>query len=87
MADLLGRVGKMLAMWPMTVIPLRRGPPPFTIALGRMRYTLNARTWELLPLPQAAQKPHLYSYYNEPVSESTICNTLIKKGTAFRNIG
>lgn len=36
MADLLRRVGKMLAMRPMTIIPLRRGPPPFTIALVRM---------------------------------------------------
>ena len=30
MADLPARVGKMLAMRPMTIIPLRGGHPPFT---------------------------------------------------------
>lgn len=47
MADLLRRVGKMLAMRPMTIIPLRRGPPPFTIALVRMiRMDKTAQTWK-----------------------------------------
>lgn len=54
MADLLRRVGKMLAMRPMTIIPLRRGPPPFTIALVRMfQMNKTAQTWE-----QTVQRVH-----------------------------
>lgn len=66
MADLLRRVGKMLAMRPMTIIPLRRGPPPFTIALVRMfRMNKTAQTWE-----QTVQRVHSWVHKEHKSTQS-----------------
>lgn len=78
MADLLRRVGKMLAMRPMTIIPLRRGPPPFTIALVRMfQMNKTAQTWE-----QTVQRVHSWVHKEHKSTQSE--HKIRKKLSTFR---